>query len=246
MTGPMVNFMIVGAQKAGTTALAHFLAQHPQLCMAEPKEPHLFDGPLLHGDWTVAEVDRCYAPFFSHARPGQLRGEATPIYLYWPQIHPLLLRYNPTLKLIVLLRDPVERAISHYVMERDRGKEELPLPLALLLEPWRLWWHRGDRSLGSRLRVQSYLDRGRYRRQLRALERYFSREQVLCLPAERLRAEHDAALSEVFRFLGVEPDVSIPAEVVFAGGEVPRHATWVRRILRLLFLGERRWLERLR
>jgi hypothetical protein len=244
MTLPVVDFMVIGAQKSGTTALAHFLGQHPQISMAEPKEPHLFDTGLLDGLWSVAEVNDRYTPFFPAAQPGQLRGEATPIYLYWERIHPLLQRYNPALKLIVLLRDPAERAISHYVMERDRGEESLPLPLALLSEPWRLWRHREDFSPGSRLRVYSYRDRGRYRRQMASLYRCFPRHQVLCLSTDRLWRQHDATLEEVFRFLEVDPAVHVAQEKVFASGVEPGSARWVRKILKWVLAGERRWLAR--
>ncbi len=76
---PLVDFMIVGAQKSGTTALARFLSLHPEIGMADPKEPHLFDAPDYSGEWSPKEIDDRYQPFFNHCSSATLRGEATPI-----------------------------------------------------------------------------------------------------------------------------------------------------------------------
>ena len=81
-----------------------------------PREVHLFDAPDYSPDWTPARIDDRYRPCFALCDDGTLQGEATPIYLFLPVIAGELKRYNPGLKLIVLLRDPVERAISHFYM----------------------------------------------------------------------------------------------------------------------------------
>lgn len=234
--------MIVGVQKAGTTALAHFLAQHPAIGMATPKEVHLFDAPDYSPGWTPAEIDDRYRPFFDGTAEAAIRGEATPIYLFLPAIARELKRYNPDLKLIVLLRNPVERAISHYYMEKNRDKEHLPLWLALLAEPFRLRLPEDAAHIDSHLRRHSYRRRGLYSRQLRNLYRWFDPECVLILRAEDLRQRHDAVLRRVFAFLGVPEDVRVPAEIVYPGdrgGRRHRAVTW---LLRLSYLGERlRW-----
>ena len=117
---PMLGFMLVGAQKCGTTALAHFLSQHPEIEMASPKEVHLFDSSTYSRGWSGQRIDEHYRPHFEQRAGAAIRGEATPIYMFLPGIASELKRYNPDLKLIVLLRDPVERAISHYYMEKNR------------------------------------------------------------------------------------------------------------------------------
>ena len=119
---PRLGFMIVGAQKCGTTALARFLSRHPEIGMADPKEAHLFDAPDYSGGWSPKEIDARYRPSFEHCPAATVRGEATPIYMLLPEVARELHRYNPELKLIVLLRDPVERAISHYYMERGQRR----------------------------------------------------------------------------------------------------------------------------
>ena len=237
---PLLDFMIVGVQKGGTTALAHFLAQHPAIGMSRPKEVHLFDAPDYSRDWTPTAIDDRYRPFFEGAAGASIRGEATPIYLFLPAIAGELKRYNPDLKLIVLLRDPVERAISHYYMEKNRDKEHLPLWLALLAEPLRLRLPEDAAHIDSHLRRHSYRRRGLYTRQLRNLYRWFDRERVLVLRAENLRNDHDAVLRRVFSFLGVAADVRIPHEIVHAGDRGGRRHAVVRRLLHLAYRAERR------
>ena len=130
--------MIIGAQKCGTTALWEYLSAHPQVGMPKPKEVHLFSAPSYSPNWSPAEIDHRYAPWFAHCPDAQKFREVTPAYLFLPDVAPELKRYNPRLKLIVLLRDSAERTLSHYYMQRARGKERLPISLALLAEPWRL------------------------------------------------------------------------------------------------------------
>ena len=141
--------------------------------MASPKEVHLFDSPKYSDDWTPEQIDERYRSFFDHCGDVSIRGEATPIYMFLPEIARELARYNPELKLLVLLHDPVERALSHYYMEKNRGKEHRPLWLALAKEPFRLRRCKGARAYGSEMRVFSYRRRGLYSLQLRNLYRFF-------------------------------------------------------------------------
>ena len=235
---PKLGFMIVGAQKCGTTALAHFLSQHPEIGMASPKEVHLFDSPKYSTDWTPEQIDERYQPFFCHCAGETIRGEATPIYMFLPGIARELKRYNPDLKLVVLLHDPVERAISHYYMEKNRDKEHRPLWLALLSEPARLRRCRDARAHGSAMRVWSYRRRGLYSLQLGNLYRFFDQDRVLIIRARDLLERHDAVLRRVFAFLGVSEHVRIAPEIVFKGDRGGRRHRGVSWLLRLSYLAE--------
>ena len=235
---PKLGFMIVGAQKCGTTALAHFLSQHPEICMASPKEVHLFDSPKFSSDWTPEQIDEHYRPHFDRCADAAIRGEATPIYMFLPCIARDLKRYNPDLKLIVLLHDPVERAVSHYYMEKNRDKEHRPLWLALLSEPARLRRCKDVLARGSAMRVCSYRRRGLYSLQLRNLYRFFHRDRVLIVRAPDLRTHHHDVLRRVFAFLGVSEPMGIEPEIVFKGDREGRRHRAVSWLLRLSYLAE--------
>ena len=235
---PLLGFMIVGAQRCGTTALSRFLSRHPEIGMSNPKEVHLFDRPNYSPGWTVEQIDARYRPCFEDRAGVRIRGEATPIYLFFPEIARELKRYNPELKLIVLLRDPVERAISSYYLERNRSREPRPLWRALLMEPLRMRRCRDPLAYGSLTRVCSYRRRGLYSLQLRNLYRSFDREQVLIVRSRDLSRHHDAVLRRVFAFLGVSEEVRIAPEFVNhaeRAGRTHRAVSW---LLRLSFLPE--------
>ena len=242
---PSLGFMIVGTQKGGTSALAAMLARHPEIGMASPHEVHLFDSKAYSSDWTSQQIDRRYRPFFEHCRGERIRGECTPLYMFLPGVAPELKRYNPELKLIALLRDPVERAISHYYMEKSREREDLPLWLALLSEPFRLRGGRDPGEFGSPLRGYSYRRRGLYSLQLRNLYRCFDHRQILILRSRDLMERHDSVLRRVFSFLGVSEDVRIPPLIANAGirgGRAHHAVSW---LLRLSYLAEFARMRRL-
>ena len=238
-----LDFMIVGAQKSGTTALATFLSEHPAIAMAVPKELHVFDDQRFLEPESDVWVEQSYQQGFAGQSTEQkLLGEATPIYMYMTEIADQLSVYNSELKLIVMLRDPVDRALSHYLMEKSRGAEYLPFMLALMLEPFRLMRDRLPRKVGSSHRVHSYRARGLYSRQLEALYGVFPRNQVFIVYNNDLKFAHDETLQSIFDFLGVE-SVNIEHRLVFAREETgPRHrlACW---LLRQTFRSEYRILK---
>lgn len=233
----LVNFVIAGAQKSGTSALAHFLSRHPAIAMAS-REGHIFDSPDFSSDWTPEEIDTRYARRIERQRATVVCGESTPVYLFLPDVAAQLHRYNPALKVIVILRDPVERALSHYAMERGRGKEHRPLWLALLAERGRLKRCPDPRGPESAARRHSYRSRGLYGVQLRNLLAVFPPIQVLVLRSEDLLRCHDETLENVFAFLGVSVSVRVPPETVFKGPELGGGHAVVRWLLRLSYVAD--------
>jgi hypothetical protein len=197
MAEPRVAFVIAGVQKAGTTALFDYLSEAPELSLSHVKETHFFDDD--DQDWDAP----AYAPYHAlfDAPDGRLRGEATPIYLYWPGALERMRAYNPAMRLIVLLRDPVARAWSHWRMEYARGFERQPFAWCVREGRRRLfeaepWGHH---------RAFSYVERGFYGEQIERLFAVFPREQTLVLTAEALQAEPSATLATVRAFLGLPP-----------------------------------------
>ena len=223
MTAPRIGFLIGGVQKGGTTALAQYLAAHPGIALPRGKEAHVFDAPDYDEQWTVAEVDARYAAHFAPGTAGRLHGDATPIYCLHPAFVRRIAAYNPAMRWVLLLRHPVERAVSQYHMERARGDEPWPFWPAMLLEGWRLRGHADDFAPHSPLRHFSYRARGDYARQLDVLLAHFPREQVLLLRNDHLAARPGEAVAQTLAFLGLPavPRQEADYARVFAGQYPP-------------------------
>ena len=164
-----------------------------------------------------------------------LRGEATPVYLYLPETAHRLHQYNPDLKLIVLLRNHVDRAYSQYCMESAWGDERLQFWLALLLEPFRLFLDRNSMGDDSSVRGHSYRDRGYYARQLHNLIQVFDSSQLLILRTEDLRLKHEQTMEQIFAFLGFESIAIGPREIFSQSAsldEVPVSSFFLKRCFR--------------
>ena len=206
---PFPDFLIIGAQKAGTTALYQYLARHPQVRPAITKEVHYFDANFERGErWYRAHFPRRSAS--SWGRSGFLTGEATPFYLFHPWVPARVAEGLPGLKLIVMLRDPVRRAISHYYHEVSLGFETRSLPRALDEEPSMIVGeeYRLARGLPSSPAYQhrSYFSRGLYADQLQRWLAHVPKEQLLILPSERLSSDGGESYRSVLDFLGLPDD----------------------------------------
>jgi hypothetical protein len=189
------TFLIIGAMRSGTTALARCLGQHPDVYMAPEKEIRFFDVRWREG------ADS-YARSFAGATREAAVGEASPNYLYFPQAivraHVLL----PDAKLLAILRSPVDRAYSHYWWNRLRDREPLDFEDAIAAEPTRIEHDWRTRSL------YSYLDKGRYLRQLQNVTDVYPRESLHVTVFEELRDSPGETFSAVCRFIGIDPSVT--------------------------------------
>jgi len=198
-----VSFIIAGAQKAGTTALDLYLKMHSSICMAGCKEVHFFDRDEF---FDAGQADLAYYHSFFKEPEKKLLGEATPSYMFWADAPRRIWQYNPDMKLIVVLRNPVDRAYSHWNMERERGSESLSFFEAISQE-----LRRCREILPKQHLVYSYTARGFYLNQLRRLWGLFSKEQVLVLKYEGLRENPVRLLTQVCEFLEVAPLMNVPA-----------------------------------
>lgn len=204
---PLVNFLIAGAQKGGTTALHSFLAGHPDVFMPVEKEVHFFDDEAV--DWSTPDYSTYHRLFWRYKDQACV-GEATPSYLYWPEAMSRIHRYNPDMKLIVLLRDPVSRAFSAWRMEVSRGNETLSFSEAIRAGRARV----SDPPLGRGQKLFSYVERGQYLNQIEAALRLFDRDRILFLASEELEARHGPVLDRVYGFLGIKPRETAHRRVV--------------------------------
>lgn len=191
-----IDFLICGAQKCGTTALDFYLRQHPLLCFPSKKELHYFDDDAAFAGGVPDYV--AYHAWFAPEARHRLLGETTPIYLYKPEVMPRIRTYNADMKLIAVLRHPVDRAYSHWNMFRARGesvvgfREALKQELAIMAAP-----ENRDASGYTCIR------RGLYAQQLTRVWRHFPREQTLILRHEGLLAQPEAVLGHICDFLGM-------------------------------------------
>lgn len=242
---PQIGFMIGGMQKSGTSALVRYLSAHPQIALPLCKEAHVFDAADFDDGWTRDRIEACFASRFEHRDDVCLYGDATPITVFHPRLIERVAAYNPAMRWVLLLRNPVERAISQHAMERARGFEPHSLLVAAWRERRRLHGHEDDWSKDSPLRHWSYAARGHYVRQLDALLARFPREQVLLLRSQDLSTQPHATLAQVLAFLGLPPFTDVPDYApVFQGDyRKPGRLSPARWLLRWLLRGQVRQLH---
>ncbi|MEO1028785.1 MAG: sulfotransferase domain-containing protein [Pseudomonadota bacterium] len=190
-----VNFLIAGVQKAGTTALYEALSTHPDVEMANRKEVHFFDKRPPTG---IANIDDWlyHRAFNWPARgPNTIFGEATPSYIWWSGALDRIKAYNPDIKLIILLRDPVERAWSQHWMDVSLGRKDADFQVAMDAEL------AADQNRPDR--VHSMLSRGLYLDQVQTVLDLFPNDQLLFLRTEDMAADWPTAQNRVCRLLGI-------------------------------------------
>lgn len=206
MTKP--NFLIIGAAKAGTTAIHNYLKQHPQVYMCPVKEPMFFafEGEKLNFKGSRSQnINNSitnyedYKALFSDAATQKAIGESSPIYLYSEKAPERISHYLPDAKLIVILRNPIERAYSHYLMLVRNGVEK-PNQFIQAIQ------NEGERDKNRLLPAIPYISGGFYYSQL---SRYFDRfgvDQIKIYLYEDLVADSTALLKDIFKFIDVSPD----------------------------------------
>jgi Sulfotransferase domain len=209
---PLPDFLILGAQKAGTTALYAYLRWHPEITGPSFKEISFFDRHYARGEtWYRAHLPARPRQWVARRRRGRWPevGEASPSYLFHPLAPERVAALLPEARLISVLRDPVDRAFSHYQHEVALGREPLAFEDALAAEDKRM---RGE--VERMLRDSSYFSeawwnhtyaaRGRYAEQLERWFALFPREQVLVLFSDDLLQQPAETYARVLDFLGVD------------------------------------------
>ena len=204
-----LDFLICGAQKAGTSALTSYMRDNPEVYISREKELHLFDNEKYEPVWWTG-LKAGYA--LRRAGRRQKCGDATPITMYWRDGARKAWMHNRGLKLIVLLRNPIERAYSHWSMETGRGNENKDFLWSIKNEEF-----RSRDALPYQHRIYSYIDRGFYCSQLRELYRYFGRSGVLVILSEELREDPEWCLHRVWGHIEVGCDVKVTPRVVHEG-----------------------------
>jgi len=212
-----VSFIVGGAQKGGTTALDRYLREHLELCMPRPitvgthssGEVHFFD---TDANFAVEPIDyTTYHARFEPHPPQRLLGEVTPSYMFWPGAIERIARYNPAMKLIFVLRNPITRAFSQWNMVRQERREPLSFMEALRAEPER------RRNLPpKRAKRFSYVERGFYAIQLQRVWQFFPVAQTLVFRSEELLGQPAEVLARIADFLGIASFPELAQKTVHA------------------------------
>ena len=202
------DFLIVGAMKGGTTSLYDYLCRHERVEVAFRKEVHYFDGHYASGpQWYRANFPT--RSRMQQLGPRAVTGEATPYYLYHQAAAARIAALVPQARLIAVLRDPADRAISHYFHSVRTGIDTRPIRQAFAEESQHVPEEEvrvlDDHYTSDRHRMWSYVARGHYAQQLEEYFTRFSREQMLVLKSEELFADPQQAVTQVTEFLGIEP-----------------------------------------
>ena len=200
------NFIVIGAEKAGTTSLDYYLKQHPQIFMSEMKEPRFFapefyttyfHGPRV-GKRTTPMTRETYEGLFEGVTDEVAIGEVSPQYLYFDSCGRRISELLPEVKLIAILRNPVERAFSAYNYQLTCGfdlensfEQALALEKQRVVENWRPVWH--------------YQSLGFYFKQLQRFLAVFPRENLSILLYDDLQRDAIALAQSAYQFLGVDP-----------------------------------------
>jgi hypothetical protein len=202
-TGAFPDFVIIGAQKAGTTSLYELLVKHPYVRGAARKELHFFDKHFEEG---TEFYTRCFPQ--SEHRDGRrtITGEATPYYMFHPHTPGRLAQTAPRARLIALLRNPVDRAYSHYQMVSRRGEETLSFEDATAMEAIRLHDEmekmlRDEHYVSTKHQNFSYLSRGIYVDQLRRWAGFFDRTSMLVLESSDFYEKPAESFGRILDFL---------------------------------------------
>lgn len=238
--GRLPNFFMVGAPKAGTSSLYHYLVQHPGVFMSDPKEPHFFynrespgksvlpeskrQAPLGKASrWNLANHSSTlsdYLRLFERAAEDQMAGEASTSYMWLPNAAQEIKTLQPQAKIIVLLRNPVERAYSHYWNQVRDDIEPLTFEEALVEEPKRVRegaWHG-----------LYYVDNGLYAGQLERYLEIFGEGSVRVYLFEDLTRDAGEVCRDAFDFLGVHSGAAVDAGRVYNPGGAPRSRLFAR------------------
>lgn len=178
-----VDFMIIGAMKSGTTTLSNILSAHPEICFSQKKEPHFFS-KTESWQQDIDSYKALYTPIAN-----QLCGEASTTYTCYPEFNKTtwksLYEFNSQLKLIYIMRHPIDRIVSHYMHNYLRGYTDRSFEDDVLINP-------------------TYLNRTRYFVQIKPYLEYFGTDQVFLLTFEEFLANKQAVLQKMAQFLGID------------------------------------------
>ena len=190
------NFFVVGAPKSATSSLYAYMAQHPDIFVTEIKESHFFSYPEVQDayykrDYITTEAD--YLALYRGRTHQKAAGDFSPSYLFFNHAAQRIKNFQADAKIIMILRNPIKRAISHYLMDRRLGYQTLPLDRFF------------ERTEENRRFFDQYINIGRYSSQVQKYYDVFGVDRVMVFIYEEFIAEKEACLKRIFQFVEVDP-----------------------------------------
>ena len=198
-----VNLFIVGAPKAGTTSLYHYLNEHPEVQMSNIKEPDYFsnqeiiDQKLYYKSKCIDNLDD-YNELFNN-KECKIYGDASVSYLFYPKVPQRIFKYNPKSKIIIMLRDPIERAYSHYLMDYRLGLVDATLDDII---------NNKNLSNKNKLYYQQFISLGLYYHQVKRYIDVFGKQNIFIIFQSEFKQERDRIMSELYKFLDIKQFIS--------------------------------------
>ena len=196
---PKVDFFIVGAAKAGTTSLYSYLNKHPEIEMSTIKEPDYFSNEfiekqsLYYKKESIKSLNK-YHSLYSDTK-NLIRGEASVSYLFYEKVPKKIFKYNSRSKVIIMLRNPSDRAYSHYLMDKRLG---------FVRESFENIVHKKSTHKNSALFYQQYIELGQYAFQIKNYFDVFSKKNILIIDYDDFIYDSSEVLNKVCVFLNVE------------------------------------------
>ena len=229
-----VGIFIVGTPKAGTTSLYHYLNEFPEILMSSEKEPDYFsvkeilEQGLYYGESKIDSLIK-YNNLFSKRDKEQFFGEASVSYLFYPEVSTRIKAYNPESKIIIMLRNPIERAFSHYLMDYRLG-----LTSKSFEEEF-----KNQESLN----FQQYFLLGNYYNQVKKYLKVFETKNVHIIWYSDFKQNAEKELQKVIDFIGLKSDFKVDLSKIHNSFSMPKNniirkiysVAWLRKILTFIF-----------
>ena len=220
-----VDFFIVGAPKAGTTSLYHYLSEHPQVEMSSQKEPDYFSDKAIHEQGMYYAKNRVdtldkYESLFVQ-KESVVYGEASVSYLFYKNVAEDIKKYNPNAKIIIMLRDPIERAFSHYLMDYRLG---------LISDSFENVLAKISKHKNAHLFYQQYIEVSKYAKQIQRYLDFFKKENILFIDYEDFKKNVSKTVDQVYNFLNISTE--------FVADINTKHNTFImpkNKIIRLIY-----------
>lgn len=220
-----VDFFIVGAPKAGTTSLYHYLSEHPQVEMSSQKEPDYFSDKAIHEQGMYYTKNRVnsldkYESLFVQ-KESVVYGEASVSYLFYENVAEDIKKYNPNAKIIIMLRNPIERAFSHYLMDYRLG---------LISDSFENVLAKKSKHKNAHLFYQQYIEVSKYAKQIQRYLDFFEKDNILFIDYEDFKINVSKTVDQVYNFLHIS--------IEFAADINTKHNTFTmpkNKVIRLIY-----------